>query len=133
MQTGTLEDVKERGYLKFGVKKELIGFSKLGDDGIRRGFDADTCRTVAAAVLGDATRVKFFPSSGMERFAAVKSGEVDMISFSATLTLSRDTVLGLNWAGISYYDGQGFGEGYGHGCRGEGRSVGAGIDRFASP
>ena len=105
---GTLEDVKAKGFLQCGVNVGLAGFSAPNDKGDWTGLDADFCRAVAAAVFGDATKVKFTPLSAKERFTALQSGEVDLLSRNTTWTINRDTALGLNFAGVTYYDGQGF-------------------------
>ena len=104
----TLEAVKVRGHLVCGVSQGLPGFSSPDDKGRWTGIDVDFCRAVTAAVLGDGDKVKFLPLSGKERFTAVQSGEVDVLSRNTTWTLRRDTALGLNFAGVLYYDGQGF-------------------------
>ncbi|MGE4373618.1 MAG: amino acid ABC transporter substrate-binding protein [Xanthobacter sp.] len=104
----TLNQVKERGELICGVSKGLPGFSAKDADGKWIGFDVDLCRGVAAAVLGDAQKVKFVPLSADERFPALQKGEIDVLSRNSTWTLEREGDLGLLFAGISYYDGQGF-------------------------
>lgn len=106
--SGTLEDVKSAGFLKCGVSTGLAGFSAPNDQGQWEGLDVDVCRAVAAAVLGDASKVKYSPLNAKERFTALASGEVDMLSRNTTWTLTRDSSLGLNFAGVTYYDGQGF-------------------------
>jgi len=107
-QAGTLEDVKKAGFVKCGVSTSLAGFSAADDKGNWKGLDVDICRGVAAAVLGDATKVKFSPLTAKERFTALQSGEIDILSRNTTWTLTRDASLGLNFAGVNYYDGQGF-------------------------
>ena len=104
----TLEAVKEKGHLQCGVTTGLPGFSQPDEDGNWTGLDVDTCRAVAAAVLGDAKAVEFTPLTAKERFTALQSGEIDMLSRNTTWTLTRDASLGLNFAGVNYYDGQGF-------------------------
>ena len=104
----TLESVQERGYLQCGVNTGLPGFSSPDDKGNWQGMDVDTCRAVAAATLGDADKVKFIPLTAKERFTALQSGEIDVLSRNTTWTLTRDSSLGLNFAGVNYYDGQGF-------------------------
>ncbi|NVK19706.1 MAG: amino acid ABC transporter substrate-binding protein [Methylocystaceae bacterium] len=104
----TLETVKARGELICGVSTGLPGFSLPDEKGNWTGLDVDTCRGVAAAVLGDATKVKFIPLTAKERFTALQSGEIDMLSRNTTWTHTRDTSLGLNFAGVNFYDGQGF-------------------------
>ncbi|PHS78989.1 MAG: amino acid ABC transporter substrate-binding protein [Rhodospirillaceae bacterium] len=105
---GTLDDVKSRGMLSCGVSTGLPGFSQPDDKNNWTGIDVDVCRAVAAAVLGDANKVSFKPLTAKERFTALQSGEIDMLSRNTTWTHTRDTSLGLNFAGVNYYDGQGF-------------------------
>lgn len=107
-QAGTLEDVKSKGYLNCGVSTGLAGFSQKNEKGVWSGLDVDVCRGVAAAVLGDATKVKYKPLTAKERFTALQSGEIDVLSRNTTWTHTRDTSLGLNFAGTIYYDGAGF-------------------------
>ncbi|WP_020409372.1 amino acid ABC transporter substrate-binding protein [Hahella ganghwensis] len=104
----TLDDVKKKGFVQCGVSTGLPGFSNPDDKGNWKGLDVDVCRAVAAATLGDASKVKYIPLNAKERFTALQSGEVDMLSRNTTWTLTRDGSLGLNFAGINYYDGQGF-------------------------
>lgn len=104
----TLEDVKSAGMLKCGVSTGLAGFSQKDEDGGWSGLDVDVCRSVAAAVLGDASKVTYKPLTAKERFTALQSGEIDMLSRNTTWTHTRDTSLGLNFAGTIYYDGTGF-------------------------
>lgn len=104
----TLKQVKDRGILNCGSNTGLAGFGLPDAQGKWTGLDVDTCRAVAAAVLGDASKVKFVPLSAKDRFTALQSGEVDMLARNTTWTSSRDTQLGLNFAGVNYYDGQGF-------------------------
>jgi len=105
---GTLENVKKQGFLKCGVSTGLPGFAEVGSDKQWKGLDVDMCRSVAAAVLGDASKVKIVPLTAKERFTALQSGEIDLLSRNTTWTQSRDTSLGVNFAGVNYYDGQGF-------------------------
>jgi general L-amino acid transport system substrate-binding protein len=105
---GTLDDVKKKGFLQCGVSQGNPGFSNPDTKGNWTGLDVDICRAVAAAIFGDADKVKYTPTSAKERFTALQSGEVDVLSRTTTWTLVRDTALGLNWAGVNYYDGQGF-------------------------
>lgn len=107
-QAATKEDVIRRGYLQCGVSTGLPGFASSDENGNWTGFDVDFCRAVAVATLGDGAKVKPIPLTTQERFTALQSGEVDLLSNSTTWTLTRDTSLGLNFTGISYYDGQGF-------------------------
>ena len=105
---GTLDDVKAKGFVQCGVNTALAGFSAPDDKGEWTGLDVDFCRAVAAAIFGDGTKVKFTPLSAKDRFTALQSGEVDILSRNTTWTISRDTALGLNFAGVTYFDGQGF-------------------------
>ena len=104
----TLDAVKSKGYVQCGVSVGLPGFSAADDRGNWAGLDVDVCRAVAAAVFGDASKVKYTPLTAKERFTALQSGEIDMLSRNTTWTLTRDSNLGLNFAGVNYYDGQGF-------------------------
>ncbi|OYY23689.1 MAG: amino acid ABC transporter substrate-binding protein [Azorhizobium sp. 35-67-15] len=104
----TLDDVKARGALNCGVTQGLPGFSNPDDKGNWTGIDVDFCRAVAAAIFGDATKVKYSPLSAKDRFTALQSGGIDVLSRNTTWTMSRDTTLGFNFAGVMYYDGQGF-------------------------
>ncbi len=105
----TLEDVKAKGFVQCGVNAAgLAGFSAPDDKGEWTGLDVDFCRAVAAAIFGDGTKVRFTPLSAKDRFTALQSGEVDILSRNTTWTINRDTALGLNFAGVTYYDGQGF-------------------------
>ncbi|HET7715497.1 MAG TPA: amino acid ABC transporter substrate-binding protein [Bauldia sp.] len=103
----TLDDVRARGRLVCGVSDGLPGFSVRSPDGSWSGFDVDFCRAVAAAALGDAARVEYVPLSAVARFDALRAGKVDLLSRNSTWTMSRD-LGGLEFAGIAYYDGQGF-------------------------
>ncbi len=104
----TLDDVKAKGFIQCGVSQGLPGFSNPDSAGNWSGLDVDFCKAMAAAVFGDANAVKFTPLSAKERFTALQSGEVDVLSRNTTWTMTRDTSLGLNFAGVNYYDGQGF-------------------------
>lgn len=104
----TLKTVKDRGTLSCGVSQGLPGFSSPDDKGNWTGLDVDVCRAIAAAIFNDPTKVKFVPLSAKDRFTALQSGEVDVLSRNTTWTLSRDTSLGANFTGVTYYDGQGF-------------------------
>lgn len=104
----TLAAVKSKGFLQCGVSAGLPGFSNPDSEGNWQGLDVDVCRAVAAAVLGDASKVKYTPLTAKERFTALQSGEIDILSRNTTWTLTRDSSLGLNFAGVNYYDGQGF-------------------------
>ncbi|NOR39795.1 MAG: transporter substrate-binding domain-containing protein [Gammaproteobacteria bacterium] len=105
---GTLEDIKKRGHLVCGVNNGVPGFSAPDDKGKMQGIDADVCYATAAAVLGDANKVEFTPLTAKERFTAISSGEVDLLSRNTTHTLHRDAALGLNFTYYNYIDGQGF-------------------------
>jgi general L-amino acid transport system substrate-binding protein len=105
---GTLDDVKTKGFLQCGVSQGLIGFSQADEQNNWAGMDVDFCRAVASAIFNDPTKVKFTPLSAKERFTALQSGEIDILSRNTTWTMSRDTSLGLKFAGVMYYDGQGF-------------------------
>jgi general L-amino acid transport system substrate-binding protein len=105
---GTLDDVKKKGILSCGVSTGLPGFSNPDKNKKWAGLDSDFCKAVAAAVLGDANKVKFTPLTAKERFTALQSGEIDILSRNTTWTQTRDASLGLNFAGVMYYDGQGF-------------------------
>jgi len=103
----TLAQVQAKGFVQCGVSQGLPGFSNADDSGNWTGLDVDLCRAVAAAVFGDASKVKFSPLSAKQRFTALSSGEIDILSRNTTWTMTRDTQLGLNFAGVNYYDGQG--------------------------
>lgn len=104
----TLKTIKDRGMVSCGVTQGLAGFSLPDEKGNWIGLDVDICRAIAAAVFNDPSKVKFVPLSAKDRFTALQSGEVDVLSRTTTWTLSRDTSLGANFAGVTYYDGQGF-------------------------
>jgi general L-amino acid transport system substrate-binding protein len=105
---GTLEDVKAKGFIQAGVNGDLFGFGKADEKGVWRGLDVDTARAVAAAVFGDANKIKYTPLTAKTRFTALQSGEIDMLMRNCTQTLGRDTALGLDFCQVNYYDGQGF-------------------------
>jgi general L-amino acid transport system substrate-binding protein len=106
--SGTLDDVKKKGFIQAGVNGDLFGFGKPDEKGVWRGLDVDTARAIAAAVFGDAEKVKYTPLTAKTRFTALQSGEIDVLTRNATQTLGRDTELGLDFAQVNYYDGQGF-------------------------
>ena len=108
VQAATLDDVKARGSLTCGVNPNLAGFGAKAADGTYAGFDVDFCRAVAAAALGDATKVTYVPLTAQERFDALKSGKVDVLARNTTWTMDRETAMPLRFPGISYHDGQGF-------------------------
>ena len=104
----TLKTVRDRGALVCGVSQGLPGFSTPDDRGNWTGFDVELCRAIAAAIFNDPSKVKFSPLSAKDRFTALQTGEIDVLSRNSTWTMLRDTQLGLNFAGVNYYDGQGF-------------------------
>ncbi|KAB0680760.1 amino acid ABC transporter substrate-binding protein [Aureimonas leprariae] len=104
----TLDDVKSRGTLRCGVNTGLPGFASQNDQGQWQGLDVDYCKAIAAAVLGDATKVQYVPLSAVQRFPALQNGEIDVLARNTTWTLGRDTKDGMSFAGVNYYDGQGF-------------------------
>ena len=104
-----LDTVKARGVLICGVAAGgLAGFMLADSQGKWTGLDVDVCRAVAAVLFGDSEKVKYAPLSGQQRFTALQSGDVDVLSNNSTWTLTRDTALGLDFTGVTYYDGQGF-------------------------
>ena len=105
---GTLEAVKTRGMLICGVNTGVAGFSAPDKQGTFRGLDADYCQALAAAVLGDPTKVKYVPTTYATRFVALQSGEIDILARNVTITLTRETSVGLLGIGVNFYDGQGF-------------------------
>jgi general L-amino acid transport system substrate-binding protein len=104
----TLDAIKARGQVVCGVSTGVAGFSQADSSGNWAGLDVDVCRAIAAATLGDANKVKWVPLNSQQRFTAIQSGEVDILSRNTTWTLTRDASLGLNYAAVTYYDGQGF-------------------------
>jgi general L-amino acid transport system substrate-binding protein len=104
----TIDAIKARGQLVCGVNTGLAGFSAADSGGNWTGLDVDMCSAVAASLLGDASKVKWVPLNAQQRFTALQSGEIDMLSRNTTWTLTRDASLGLNFTGATYYDGQGF-------------------------
>jgi general L-amino acid transport system substrate-binding protein len=103
-----LDAIKARGSLQCGVSTGVAGFSNADTQGKWTGIDVDLCRAVAAAIFGDSEKVKYTPLTAQQRFTALQSGEVDILSRNTTWTLTRDTALGLDFTGVNYYDGQGF-------------------------
>lgn len=103
-----LDAVKQRGTLVCGVNTGLAGFSAADSQGKWSGLDVDYCRALAAAVLGDPNKVRFSPLNAQQRFTALQSGEIDVLSRNTTWTLTRDASLGLHFIGVTFYDGQGF-------------------------
>jgi general L-amino acid transport system substrate-binding protein len=104
----TFDAVKAKGFVQCGVNGAVPGFSAPDSRGNWTGIDVDLCKAIAAAMFGDATKVKFTPVTAQQRFVALQSGEIDVLTRNATQTLMRDTALGFNMAGINFYDGQGF-------------------------
>ena len=105
---GTLDSVKTRGTLTCGINTGVAGFSALNKEGHYRGLDADYCHALAAAVLNDPEKVRFLSTTYATRFVALQSGEIDVLARNATITLTRETVLGLLGIGVNFYDGQAF-------------------------
>ena len=103
-----LDAIKARGQLICGVSTGVAGFAAADSQGKWTGLDVDVCRAVAAAIFGDANKVKFVPTTAQQRFTALQSGEVDLLVRTTTWTLTRDTALGFDFTGVNYYDGQGF-------------------------
>ncbi len=106
--SATLKTVKDRGVLQCGANGQLAGFGMPDPQGNWTGFDVDFCRAVAAAIFNDQTKVKFVPLTAANRFTALQSGEVDVLARNTTWTMSRDVTLGLDFTGVTFYDGQGF-------------------------
>jgi general L-amino acid transport system substrate-binding protein len=104
----TLDQIRQRAQLVCGVSTGVIGFSSADSQGRWNGLDVDVCRAIAAAVLNDPNKVKYVPLNAQQRFTALQSGEVDLLSRNTTWTLTRDASLGLHFAAVTYYDGQGF-------------------------
>ncbi len=104
----TIDDIKSRGMLVCGVSTGVAGFSLPDSKGVMQGIDADTCRSVAAAILGDGNKIRFVPTNTTNRFTALQSGEIDLLVRSTTWTLGREANLGLEFAGVNFYDGTGF-------------------------
>ena len=104
----TLDQVKQRGVLNCAVNIGLAGFSNPDDKGNWTGLDVDYCKAIAAAVLGDPNKVKYIPTTAKERFTALQSGEADVLIRNTTWSMARDSALGLSFAGVNFYDGQGF-------------------------
>jgi general L-amino acid transport system substrate-binding protein len=107
-QAGTLDDVKAKGFVQCGVNTGLPGFGNPDASGKYTGFDVDYCRAVSAAIFGDPDKVKYTPLDGTERFPALQSCEIALLVRNTTGTISRDTTLGFTFAGVNYYDGEGF-------------------------
>jgi general L-amino acid transport system substrate-binding protein len=105
---GTLDEVKAKGYISVGVNEGLVGFSKPDEKGKWGGLDVDTARAISVAVFGVPDKLKFVPLTAKTRFTALQSGEIDVLTRNCTQTLGRESALGLNFAQVNYYDGQGF-------------------------
>ncbi len=103
-----LDAVVKKGFIQAGVNGGVFGFGMPDSKGIWKGLDVDTAHAVAAAIFGDASKVKFTPLTAQQRFTALQSGEIDVLTRNATRTLTRETQLGLNFVAVNYYDGQGF-------------------------
>jgi len=103
-----LDAVKKKGFIQAGVNGGVFGFGMPDEKGVWKGLDVDTAKAVAAAIFGDANKVKYTPLTAQQRFTALQSGEIDVLTRNATRTLSRETQLGLNFVTVNYYDGQGF-------------------------
>jgi general L-amino acid transport system substrate-binding protein len=108
VHAGTLDNVRQKGSLGCGVNVGLGGFSMPDSTGVWKGLDVDACRAVAAAVFGDAGKVRYVPTTGTSRFAALQSGEIDILSRNTTFTFVRDVSIGLRMVMVNFYDGQGF-------------------------
>jgi len=107
-QSATLDAVRARGVVRCGTSTGFPGFSMPDSQGVYRGLDVDVCRAVAAAALGDATKVQYVPLTAVQRFTALQSGEVDLLARNATWTYTRSAQLALVFTATDYYDGQGF-------------------------
>ena len=105
---GTLADVKAKGFISVGVNEGLFGFSKPDEKGVWGGLDVDTARAISVAIFGSPDKIKFIPLTAKTRFTALQSGEIDVLTRNATQNLTRESSLGLNFAHVNYYDGQGF-------------------------
>ena len=108
MAGATLDAVRDKGFVQCGVNTGVAGFSAPDAKGQWNGIDVDLCKAIAAAVFGDSSRVKYTPTTAQQRFVALQSGEIDVLTRNATQTLLRDVALGLREAGVNFYDGQGF-------------------------
>lgn len=105
---GTLQDVRAKGFVQVGVNGGVFGFSMPDKKGVWKGLDVDTAKAIAAAVFGDANKVKFIPLTAVQRLPALQSKEIDVLCRNTTATLTRDTTNGLNFTHVNFYDGQGF-------------------------
>lgn len=107
-QSSTLQAVQDKGFVQCGVTGGVRGFSAPDENNNWTGLEVDYCRAMAAAIFDDADAVRYTPLTSTERFAALSSGEIDVLSRTTTWTMTRDTSLGINFAGVMFYDGQGF-------------------------
>lgn len=105
---GTLQDVRAKGFVQVGVNGGVFGFSMPDKKGVWKGLDVDTAKAIAAAVFGDASKIKFIPLTAVQRLPALQSKEIDVLCRNTTATLTRDTTNGLNFTHVNFYDGQGF-------------------------
>ena len=103
----TLEAIKQKDQISCGVNTGLAGFGSADSQGKWTGLDVDICRAIASAVLGSADKVRFVPLSAPQRFTALQSGEIDILSRNTTFSLTRDASLGLNQTAVTFYDGPG--------------------------
>ncbi|MBU3918247.1 amino acid ABC transporter substrate-binding protein [bacterium] len=108
MASETLDKIKAKGFIQAGVNGSVFGFSAPDSTGVWKGLDVDTARAISAAVFGTPDKVKYTPLTAVQRFTALQSGEVDVLTRNCTQTLTRDTALGLDFVAVNYYDGQGF-------------------------
>jgi len=108
LNANTLDEVIDRGYLNCGISENLLGFATVNDKSEWVGFDVDLCRAVSAAIFGDSQKVKFITTTTRSRFPILASGDIDLLARNTTWTFSRDTNLAFEFAGINFYDGQGF-------------------------
>ena len=104
----TLDEVKKKGFVQCGVNTGLLGFGATNDAGEWTGFDIDYCKAIAVAIFNDPAKVKYTPLNATERFTALQSGDIDVLTRNTTWTMARDTSQGLTFAAVNYYDGQGF-------------------------
>src|SRR5690349_22330954 len=125
----TLDKVKQAGQISCGVATGVAGFGAPDSQGHWAGFNVDICRALSAAIFGAADKVKYVPLTAQQRFTALQSGEVDLLSNNTTDTLQRDTALGLNFAPVVFYDGQGFLVAKKLGVKGAKELNGATVDR----
>jgi general L-amino acid transport system substrate-binding protein len=105
---GTLQDVRAKGFVQVGVNGGVFGFSMPDKKGVWKGLDVDTAKAIAAAIFGDANKIKFIPLTAVQRLPALQSKEIDVLCRNTTATLTRDTTNGLNFTHVNFYDGQGF-------------------------